>query len=161
MSEDGIIVDEEIAEGIEAPNSLNAGQCVSVALARLGQSGAKLVTLRWIGNKESANLNEVYRKKSGATNILAFPAAPIPGLPPDQLVALGDLAICVPILEAEAQEQGKTQQAHGAHLIIHGLLHLLGYDHQTQADALEMEELETNIMLDLGFADPYGKGRNT
>ncbi len=156
MAELDLVVEEECAEGIQAPEGLNARAVITAAMEKLGNSGGKRLSLRWIGAADSAKLNSVHRQKPVPTNVLAFPAAPMPGLPAHELVALGDLALCVPILESEAQQQGKTQQAHATHLLIHGLLHLLGYDHQTPADALRMEGLETNIISDLGFPDPYG-----
>ena len=100
-------------------------------------------------------LNRTYRHKDRPTNVLAFPAESPPGLPPDAEAPLGDLVICVPLLHEEAAAQGKTALAHFAHLVVHGTLHLLGFDHQENAAAMQMEALEGEIMQALGFADPY------
>ncbi len=111
-----------------------------------------VLTIRIVDEDESAELNQRYRQKAGATNVLSFPAD-IPdevGLP-----LLGDLLICATLVQSEAALQGKAVTAHWAHLVIHGALHLLGYDHIENAEAVEMEELETRMLHQLGFANPY------
>jgi len=111
-----------------------------------------ILTIRIVDAAESALLNQEYRQKTGATNVLSFPA----DLPEEvDLPLLGDLVICAPLVESEATAQNKPLEAHWAHLIIHGTLHLLGYDHLLEADAEEMESLETELLKQLGFADPY------
>lgn len=119
------------------------------------------LTIRITGRRESAALNEQYRHKSGPTNVLSFPFETPPGIGCDgaegsALAALlGDLVICAPLVQSEAQAQAKTARAHWAHLVIHGVLHLLGLDHLTPEEALEMESLEIEIMDRLGFPSPY------
>jgi probable rRNA maturation factor len=121
------------------------------------------LSLRIIDADEGAELNRRYRRRAGATNVLSFPFDPPDGLPPeataalgDELAAqLGDLVICAPVLRQEARAQGKTLAAHTAHLVVHGTLHLIGYDHSEPADAAEMETLETLILDGLGFSSPY------
>jgi probable rRNA maturation factor len=115
------------------------------------------VVVRIVDEGESRDLNYRYRHRDRATNVLAFPAeeGAIPGLPPAPQRALGDLAICGPVVEREALEQGKPVAGHWGHLLVHGTLHLLGYDHETEAEAAEMERLEARIMADQGFDDPY------
>lgn len=110
------------------------------------------MTVRIVDEQESAQLNETYRHKDGATNVLSFPAEV-----PDEveLNLLGDLVICAPVVAREAKEQGKSAEAHWAHMVIHGTLHLLGYDHQTDKEAQKMEEIERNILIKIGFNDPY------
>ena len=118
-----------------------------------GEAG---VVVRIVGEAESQELNRAYRGKDYPTNVLSFPydAPPIP-LEDDETEYLGDLVICLPVMEREAAEQGKTATQHWAHLLIHGLLHLQGYDHITDDEAEEMEALETQILASLGFPDPY------
>ena len=101
---------------------------------------------------EGAELNHQWRGKEGPTNVLSFPS----DLPEElQLPLLGDLVICAPVVEREAQEQQKTLKSHWAHMIVHGTLHLLGYDHIQDDEAEEMESLETTLMQQLGYPDPY------
>lgn len=118
-----------------------------------GEAG---VVVRIVAEAESRELNHSYRDKDYPTNVLSFPYDPPPiPLDEDETDYLGDLVICQPVMQREAQEQGKTVQQHWAHLLIHGLLHLQGYDHITEAEAGEMEALETDILARLGFPDPY------
>jgi len=119
------------------------------------------VGIRIVDAEESAELNSQYRDKQGATNVLSFPFE-TPNLPDgfdegEELLEnfLGDLVICAPIVEAEAVAQDKALQAHWAHMIVHGVLHLQGYDHIEQADADKMEAIERTILASLGFSDPY------
>lgn len=105
-----------------------------------------------VDTEEGAELNQQWRAKEGPTNVLSFPS----DLPEElQLPLLGDLVICAPVVEREAQEQEKTLESHWAHMIIHGTLHLLGFDHVEDGEAEEMESLETSIMQSLGYPDPY------
>lgn len=107
------------------------------------------ITIRFVEPEEGQSLNHDYRDKDYATNVLSFPYEVEP-------VVAGDLVICAAVVEREAAEQEKPLEAHYAHLIVHGILHLLGYDHETgDHDALLMEEKERTILAQLGFADPY------
>ena len=110
------------------------------------------MTVRIVDEAESHALNLNYRGKDRPTNVLSFPFEC-----PDEveLPLLGDLVICRQVVEREAQEQDKPLMAHWAHMVVHGSLHLLGYDHIEDDEAEEMESLETQIMTELGFADPY------
>lgn len=110
------------------------------------------ITLRIVDKAESQQLNCDYRGKDYPTNVLSFPADVPEHL---NIPLLGDLVICAPVVAEEAREQGKPINAHWAHLCIHGALHLLGFDHETDEQAAEMETLETQLILGLGFADPY------
>ena len=110
------------------------------------------LTVRIVDETESAALNEEYRNKSNATNVLSFPFE----CPEEvELNLLGDLVICAPVVEREAKQQEKNSQAHWAHMIVHGVLHLLGYDHIEQAEAETMEAREVKILENLGFPKPY------
>ena len=107
------------------------------------------VTVRFVDAEEGQGLNREFRGKDYATNVLSFPYESEP-------VVCGDLVICSPVVEREAKEQDKSLEAHIAHLIVHGMLHLQGYDHETsKADARRMENHERAILLALGYADPY------
>jgi len=118
----------------------------------LRDSPPAILTIRIVDEAESATLNQQYRRKSGATNVLSFPA----DLPKEvDLPLLGDLVICAPLVQKEAVAQEKPVLAHWAHLVIHGTLHLMGYDHIEAADAAQMESLETELLGRLGFSDPY------
>jgi probable rRNA maturation factor len=119
--------------------------------------------VRIVDEDESAELNQTYRDKPGPTNILSFPFE-MPELPEgfatdeeDEIPAnlLGDLVICAPVVAREAAEQGKPELVHWAHMVVHGVLHLLGYDHLEPAEAAEMEGLERQILAGLGIVDPY------
>ncbi|AXW87345.1 rRNA maturation RNase YbeY [Lonsdalea britannica] len=110
------------------------------------------VTIRIVDEAESHELNHTYRGKDKPTNVLSFPFEAPPEV---ELPLLGDLIICRQVVEQEAAEQEKTQEEHWAHMVVHGCLHLLGYDHIEDSEAEEMESLETEIMQGMGFADPY------
>lgn len=106
-------------------------------------------TVRFIDAEESRSLNRDWRGKDRATNVLSFPYEREP-------VVMGDMAVCVPVVLREAREQGKTAEAHFAHLVVHGMLHLQGYDHETgPEDAERMEAREREILARLGYPDPY------
>lgn len=110
------------------------------------------VTIRLVDEAESQMLNKTYRQKDAPTNVLSFPFEAPPGI---ELPLLGDLVICRQIVEKEAKEQNKNVMAHWAHMVVHGSLHLLGYDHIEDDEAEEMESLETDIIEQLGFPPPY------
>ncbi|MBG6039566.1 rRNA maturation RNase YbeY [Proteus cibarius] len=110
------------------------------------------VTIRIVDEAESHELNLTYRGKDRPTNVLSFPFEAPPEI---ELPLLGDLIICRQVVEKEAVEQSKTVEEHWAHMVIHGCLHLLGYDHIEDDEAEEMEGLETEILQNLGYADPY------
>lgn len=135
--------------------------------ARLALDGvAGEVVVRVVDRAESAWLNERYRDKPGATNVLAFPAGEMPvGMPAAMPAAmpagipeplpLGDIVICAAVVAREARDQGKTPEAHWAHMVVHGCLHLLGHDHQEPEQAHAMEGRERALLAGLGIPDPY------
>ncbi|MEQ4622701.1 rRNA maturation RNase YbeY [Providencia vermicola] len=110
------------------------------------------VTIRIVDEEESHHLNLTYRGKDKPTNVLSFPFESPPEV---ELPLLGDLIICRQVVEQEAIEQQKSAEEHWAHMVVHGCLHLLGYDHIEDDEAEEMESLETEILAELGYADPY------
>ena len=117
------------------------------------------LTIRLVDSAEGLELNSTWRGKDYPTNVLSFPADIPEGLL--DIALLGDLVICVPVVEQEAAEQGKTLTAHWAHLVIHGCLHLLGYDHIDDAEAEEMEALERQLLAEIGHPDPYRDNQET
>ncbi|NOZ37887.1 MAG: rRNA maturation RNase YbeY [Gammaproteobacteria bacterium] len=133
------------------PSAADIQHWVEVALKYEQQENIEL-TLRIVDETESAALNQQYRLKNYATNVLSFTY----DIPAEvEMNLLGDLVICAPVVQREAVEQGKPEQAHWAHMVIHGLLHLLGFDHLNDADAKEMETHEILILAQLEFPNPY------
>jgi probable rRNA maturation factor len=130
------------------------------ARAALGAGARGELTVRIVTERESAQLNSRYRGKKEATNVLSFPAraAEQRGPPPaagKELLPFGDLVICAGVVAREAREQGKTLAAHWAHMVVHGALHLQGYDHEKPRAAAVMEARERALLAKLGFPDPY------
>ncbi len=125
-------------------------RCAELALE--GTEPAELV-LRIVDETEGAALNQRYRKGSGATNVLSFPAELPEGI---DLPLLGDVVICARVVAREAESQGKPAAHHWAHMVIHGVLHLRGFDHISSEQARRMEALERKLLAGLGIADPYG-----
>ena len=130
---------------------------VAEVLARHHISAAEL-TIRSVDTEESQLLNATYRGQNKPTNVLSFPFDTDIPLP---IRLLGDLVICVPVIATEAAQQGKSVIDHWAHLIVHGTLHLLGYDHIDEEEADQMERLEIEILAQFDIADPYHKERST
>lgn len=120
------------------------------AWARAALARAATVTLRYVGETEGRRLNREYRGRDYATNVLTFVYTDRP--------LAGDVVICAPVVAREARAQDKAGAAHHAHLLVHGLLHLQGFDHERDADAARMERRERAILARLGFDDPYAAG---
>jgi len=121
-----------------------------------GKSGQFSLTIRIVDEKEARQFNRDYRDKDYATNVLSFPADLPEGLPEGiRQSQLGDLLICAPVVAREATEQGRPEVDHWAHLTIHGVLHLLGFDHEKADEAVVMESLEIEALAKLGIPDPY------
>ena len=146
-----LCIDLQNASSASAPPSLSDFErWVSAALN--GHRDEAEVSIRLVDEEESATLNAQYRHKDSPTNVLSFPA----DLPAElKLPLLGDLVICSGVVQREAHEQGKAEAAHWAHMVIHGTLHLIGYDHIDEREAEEMEALEIDILETLEFANPY------
>ncbi|PPU91665.1 rRNA maturation RNase YbeY [Xanthomonas albilineans] len=131
-----------------------------VAVALKGRIREADLAIRLVDQREGRALNQHYRGKDYATNVLSFPAELPDGLPKGiRLPLLGDLVICAPVVAREAAEQGKPLNAHYAHLTVHGVLHLLGWDHEDDKEAEAMEQLEREILGELGLSDPYAGER--
>ena len=134
------------------PSSPSFREWVEAALRGAKRRKATELSIRIVDAKEGRALNRDYRGKDYATNVLSFPTELPPGI---NLPLIGDLVICAPVVTREAAEQGKPARHHWAHMTVHGVLHLLGYDHIEDDEAEAMEALETQILAGLGIADPY------
>lgn len=152
-------------EGQDVPSEEEFQNWVNAALregATISDNKPTVVGIKLVNEAESALLNQQYRHKDYATNVLSF-ANDLPEFMLTSLdeIPIGDLAICAPIVEREALEQKKNAQAHWAHMVIHGILHLQGYDHENDDDANTMETLECRILARLGYDDPYSEAEPT
>lgn len=127
---------------------------------RAAEPGAARITVRLVDEEEGRQLNRDYRGKDYATNVLTFAYGEGEDMPlPEGLPLMGDLVLCRAVVEREAAAQGKPVEAHYAHLSVHGMLHLQGFDHEDEAEAEEMEAQERAILAGLGFDDPYAGER--
>ena len=127
---------------------------------RAAEPGAARITVRLVDEAEGRELNRDYRGKDYATNVLTFAYDEGEDMPlPEGLPLMGDLVLCRRVVEREAAEQGKALDAHYAHLSVHGMLHLQGFDHEVDAEAEEMEAREREILATLGYPDPYAGER--
>ena len=133
----------------DLPSEESFGQWVAAALEQWDDAE---LTIRIVDRPESRKLNHTYRNKDSDTNVLSFPADLPEGI---EIPLLGDIVICAPLVAQEASTQKKDVQFHWAHLTVHGVLHLLGFDHQDDEEAEKMEAKETSILASLGFPDPY------
>jgi len=133
-----------------------AERAVTAALAHAHCSADLLeVSVLFTGDEEAARINGEWRSKTYPPNVLSFPAAPATPIPAGEAKPLGDIVLASGVVAREAVEQGKSMEAHIAHLVVHGTLHLLGYDHMNASDASRMEAAETVILRGLGHCDPY------
>jgi probable rRNA maturation factor len=136
-----------------SPKKSDIAAWASAALGR--RAAGHELAVRVVGAAESRKLNAQYRGRDKPTNVLSFPAMPAVAMPAHEPRPLGDLVICPKVVSAEAREQRKTLRAHWAHLIVHGALHLIGYDHERPDDARRMERREVAVLKQLGFTNPY------
>lgn len=136
-----------------SPSDDELRRAAEQALAAIGREGADFeLSLRIVDSEEMQSINSSFRDKDKPTNVLSFPAE----LPSDvDLPLLGDIVVCAPIVEKEAKSQNKPIEAHWDHMLIHGLLHLMGYDHEVEEQALTMEALEERALANLGWDSPY------
>jgi probable rRNA maturation factor len=141
---------QRICPSSDSPSDTDIHLWVQAALGQ--REDCTELSIRIVSKSEIAALNHQYRGNQGATNVLSFPFDAVVPVP---LPLLGDLVICASVVSEEASQQGKMPQAHWAHMVIHGVLHLLGYDHVKDEQAQIMEQLETDILLSLGYPAPY------
>jgi len=146
---------QTIFESAGQPSEAQIQLWVDTALAEVNHDTE--IVVRIVDEQESAELNEQYRHKQGPTNILSFPVEIPDGI---DLDLLGDLVVCAPVLEQEALQQNKVLAHHWAHIIIHGVLHLLGYDHLDDEQADDMETKEITLLQQLNIPNPYQQVAN-
>jgi probable rRNA maturation factor len=158
-----IVVDVQNASTVKSvPEEHSIHSWVETAISSSGNTAAgREISVRLVDEEEGRALNKQYRQQDKATNVLSFPGAGAgeAGLPPEVAQSLGDIVVCGPVVEREAAEQDKDVTSHWAHLLVHGTLHLLGYDHETDRDAALMEKLESGILATYGIDDPYAERR--
>ena len=114
------------------------------------------LAVRVVDSEEIRTLNHEYRQQDKSTNVLSFPAGEMDGLPAHEPLVLGDIVVCASIIRSEAAAQGKSLADHWAHMLVHGTLHLMGFDHETDAEAAQMEAMEITLLAVKGITDPYG-----
>lgn len=154
-----VTVIRQKASALRCPTAARMQPWVEAALDAADHQEPVALTIRFVDEEEGLSLNQQYRHKKYATNVLSFPYDE-PDLPEDMAGSdepayLGDLVICMPVVLSEAASQHKLPATHTAHLVVHGVLHLLGYDHETDVEAERMEQIEVNAMQQLGFENPY------
>lgn len=152
-----LTLDRQLADELESwshflPSAEQLALWASTALAQHCNYTEPELTVRLVGSDESHELNFEYRGKDKPTNVLSFPFEVPEHIP---LELLGDLIICAPVVQQEAEQQNKTAEQHWAHMVVHGCLHLLGFDHIKDEEAELMENLERQVMAQLGYPDPY------
>lgn len=143
---------------LNVPGKTTIERWVLAALLTANAKGDNQLTVRIVDEAEIKTLNETYRHKPGVTNVLSFPFDAPPGVPPALIgKLLGDIVICAPVVQREAQQQQKLPHHHWAHMLVHGTLHLLGYDHLSEQQAEEMEAMEVEVLSEFGIPNPYGE----
>ena len=145
-------VDIQLADdSATTPDAQQIRSWVAAVFTTLERSPLTL-TVRVVGEEEMAKLNRRYRGRNQPTNVLSFPIKPLQGMATD---LLGDIVVCGPVVDREAAIQHKPPMGHWAHMVVHGMLHLFGYDHESDQEATAMETLEKSVLERLGFSDPY------
>jgi probable rRNA maturation factor len=147
-----VTLEVDVQYALAAPNLPTVEQFKTWARASALDLRQAEVVVRVVGEQESAQLNKRYRHQAGPTNVLSFPFESPPAM---EMPLLGDLVLCAPVIVREAREQAKPELAYWAHMVVHGMLHLQGYDHEIKAQAREMETRERDIMARLGYVNPY------
>ena len=146
---------QRAADEDSTPDDAFVAVWVTRAIEAARDCGDCEVSVRIVDAAEIQRLNRDYRGKDGPTNVLSFPAGEVAGLPDDEPSPLGDIVVCASVVQDESAAQGKATADHWAHMLVHGALHLLGYDHQSEAEAEAMEALEIKILGAQGIGDPY------
>ncbi|MDJ0750101.1 MAG: rRNA maturation RNase YbeY [Woeseiaceae bacterium] len=151
-----VLVDVQLACSNDTiPEADDIDAWVTRAVMAAGKSRDHEVSVRIVSADEIQALNREFRDSDRPTNVLSFPTGPIDGLPAGEPVPLGDIVVCAEVVVEEAKAQGKRPADHWAHMLVHGTLHLMGFDHQEEPQAAEMEGMETEILTEHGLRDPY------
>jgi probable rRNA maturation factor len=145
------------AAGVPSAKRIQEWVAAAIGAAGVDTLAGIEVGVRVVSADEMRALNRRYREQDRPTNVLSFEAGDVAGLPAGVPRILGDVVICAAVVADEAREQGKRLEDHWAHMLVHGTLHLLGYDHLTDAEAMEMEALETRVLAAGDVTDPYGR----
>jgi len=151
-------VDVQVAcDESNIPPQADIHKWVEAAVQQSGQAPGDNfeIAVRIVDAEEIQTLNKLYRQQDKATNVLSFPAGEYAGLPDEAARALGDVVVCASVVANEASEQGKQLPDHWGHMLVHGTLHLLGFNHETDTEAAEMEALESKILVSQNVTDPY------
>ncbi|MGQ7261672.1 rRNA maturation RNase YbeY [Vreelandella sp. V005] len=153
LSADELVIDRQaVINEPSLPSLTQLTHWVGCVFAHHVDDPRREVTIRFVDEDESQTLNRDYRGKDKTTNVLSFPFESPPGI---ELPLLGDLVICHAVVAQEASEQGKPLEHHYAHMVVHGILHLMGYDHIDDQEAEEMEQFERELLAELNIPDPY------
>lgn len=155
---DGPAVDvQRHCDAPDLPADIDLCSWIALAAAETGHGPENEVTVRIVDEPEMRALNRQYRGQDKPTNVLSFPAEldRLPGLPAEDATFIGDIVICAPVVAREAGQQGKAARDHWIHLLLHGFLHLVGYDHENREDAEVMEALEIRLLASRGLRNPY------
>ena len=153
-------VQVDVQQAAVEPSALSSGDIsrwVTRVLEATGHKAGAELSVRIVDATEMRRLNSEYRASDKPTNVLSFPAGDIAGLPTDAAAPLGDLVVCASVVRDQAKAQGKALEDHWAHMIVHGTLHLLGFDHEDDDEAADMEGREIEILRTHGVANPYGE----
>ncbi len=149
-------VDVQVAAtGDGIPDAATIRRWVRRTIVEAGETGELEVSVRVVDTAEMQALNRQYRDRDRPTNVLSFPAGPLAGMPDNETGPLGDIVVCAAVVASEAAEQQKPLAEHWAHMLVHGTLHLLGYDHEDDGEAEDMEALEIRILESSGISNPY------
>ena len=143
------------SQASDIPSAEDIRRWVESALDATHTADSRDVSVRVVDEDEMRTLNRDFRDQDRPTNVLSFAAGDVEGLPPGEEKMLGDVIVCADVVNREANEQGKSVADHWGHMIVHGILHLMGHDHMSESEASQMEELEREILAGLGIADPY------